>query len=87
MSRGGGLFAADERDWLRLAGGLAFGIGAMVLAFRKLGVLPGGATWSDGALFVVLAVPFFVLYGLGMAVGAAGATPSRGSRPSSSSRR
>jgi hypothetical protein len=67
MSRSGGLFAADERDWLRLAGGLAFGIGAIVLAFRKLGVLPGGATWSDGALFVVLAVPFFVLYGLGMA--------------------
>jgi hypothetical protein len=67
MSRSGGLFAADERDWLRLAGGLAFGIGAIVLAFRKLGVLPGGATWSDGALFVVLVVPFFVLYGLGMA--------------------
>ena len=57
MSRSGGLFAADERDWLRLAGGLAFGIGAVVLAFRKLGVLPGGATWSDGALLVVLADP------------------------------
>jgi hypothetical protein len=62
-----GPFAADQRDWLRLAGGLAFGIGALVLAVRKLGVVPGGETWSDGALFVVLAVPFFVLYGLGMA--------------------
>src|SRR4051812_39015655 len=63
----GGAFAADRRDWLRLAGGLAFGIGALVLAVRKLGVLPGGETWSDGALFAVLAVPFFLLYGLGMA--------------------
>jgi hypothetical protein len=63
----GGAFAADQRDWLRLAGGLAFGIGALVLAVRKLGALPGGDTWSDGALLVVLAVPFFVLYGLGMA--------------------
>jgi hypothetical protein len=62
-----GAFAADQRDWLRLAGGLAFGIGALVLAIRKVGLLPGGGTWSDGALFVVLAVPFFVLYGLGMA--------------------
>jgi hypothetical protein len=77
MSRSGGLFAADERDWLRLAGGLAFGIGAVVLAFRKLGVLPGGATWSDGALLVVLAVPFFVLYGLGMA----GRRGGRGAEP------
>jgi hypothetical protein len=68
MSKGeGGAFAADQRDWLRLAGGLAFGIGALVLAVRKLGLLPGGDTWSDGALLVVLAVPFFVLYGLGMA--------------------
>jgi hypothetical protein len=63
----GGAFAPDQRDWLRLAGGLAFGIGALVLAIRKLGVLPGGGTWSDGTLFVVLAVPFFVLYGLGIA--------------------
>jgi hypothetical protein len=62
-----GAFAADQRDWLRLAGGLAFGIGALVLAVRKLGLVPGGETWSDGALFVVLAVPFFLLYGLGMA--------------------
>jgi hypothetical protein len=68
MSTGNGdAFAADQRDWLRLVGGLAFGIGALVLAVRKLGVLPGGEAWSDGALFVVLAVPFFVLYGLGMA--------------------
>jgi hypothetical protein len=67
MSRSDRLFAADDRDWLRLAGGLAFGIGAIMLAFRKVGLLPGGAAWSDGALFVVLAVPFVVLYGLGMA--------------------
>ena len=63
----GSTFAPDQRDWLRLAGGLAFGIGALVLAVRKLGVIPGGETWSDGALLVVLAVPFAVLYGLGMA--------------------
>jgi hypothetical protein len=63
----GSTFAPDQRDWLRLAGGLVFGIGALVLAVRKLGVIPGGEAWSDGALFVVLAVPFAVLYGLGMA--------------------
>jgi hypothetical protein len=63
----GSTFAPDSRDWLRLAGGLAFGIGALVLAVRKLGVIPGSETWSDGARFVVLAVPFSVLYGLGMA--------------------
>ena len=62
-----GTFDADPRDWLRLAGGLALGIGALVLAVRKLGVIPGGEHWSDAALLLVLAVPFFVLYGLGMA--------------------
>jgi hypothetical protein len=67
MSSEGGLFAADSRDWLRLVGGLAFGIGAIVLALRKLGLVPGGEAWSDGALFVVLLVPFVVLFGLGMA--------------------
>ncbi|HEY0631540.1 MAG TPA: hypothetical protein VGC98_05765 [Thermoleophilaceae bacterium] len=78
MAKGeGGAFAADQRDWLRLGGGLAFGIGALVLAVRKLGVLPGGDTWSDGALLVVLAVPFFVLYGLGMA----GRTGGRDAEP------
>jgi hypothetical protein len=62
-----GAFAADRRDWLRLAGGLAFGIGALILALRKIGIIPGAEEWSDGAQFLTLLVPFVVLYGLGMA--------------------
>ena len=65
-------FAPDRRDWLRLVGGLAFGIGAVVLAVRKLGVVPGTDPWSEGALLLVLAVPFVLLYGLGMAGRASG---------------
>src|SRR3712207_1696740 len=65
-------FGRDDRDWLRLAGGLAFGIGALMLLLRKLGVVPGSESWSDEALLLVLAVPFALLYGLGMAGRASG---------------
>jgi hypothetical protein len=73
----GRLFVADRRDWLRLFGGLMFGIGALILAFRKLGVLPHSEAWSDLAVFVVLLVPFVVLYGLGVAGRAGRPDPTR----------
>jgi hypothetical protein len=71
-----GLFVADRRDWLRLFGGLIFGVGGLILAFRKLGVLPQSEAWSDFAVFLVLLVPFVVLYGLGVAGRAGGRGPT-----------
>ena len=62
------LFAADNRDWLRLLGGLFFGSGAVVLFIRKATETPdGGEPWGDLALLLVLLCPFVLLYGLGMA--------------------
>jgi hypothetical protein len=43
-----------------------------MLLLRKLGVVPGSEAWSDEALLLVLAVPFALLYGLGMAGRASG---------------
>jgi hypothetical protein len=51
----------DRRDWLRLAGGLMFGSGALVLLVRK------GQTWSDWAIVFALLVPAAVLLGLAIA--------------------
>jgi hypothetical protein len=76
----GRLFVADRRDWLRLFGGLMFGVGALILAFRKLGVLPGSEAWSDFAVFVVLLVAFVLLYGLGVG-GRAGRGGTREAEP------
>jgi hypothetical protein len=62
------LFASDNRDWLRMLGGLIFGSGAVVLFIRKASETPeGGEPWGDLALLLVLLCPFVLLYGLGMA--------------------
>jgi hypothetical protein len=52
---------------LRLVGGLAIGVGGLVLAARKLGVVPGTEGWSEGAVLLALLVPFAVLFGVGIA--------------------
>jgi hypothetical protein len=61
------LFVPDRRDWLRLVGGLLFGVGAVILAIRKLGILPEAEAWSEFAVLLVLLAPFVLLYGLGLA--------------------
>lgn len=45
----------DRRDWLRVAGGMMFGAGALVLLVRKSG------DWSDWAIFFALLIPALVL--------------------------
>jgi hypothetical protein len=44
----------------------------VILAIRKAGVLPQSDTWSEFGVFLVLLVPFVVLYGLGVAGRVAG---------------
>src|SRR5215211_5277119 len=75
------LFEPDRRDWLRLLGGVLLAAGCIVLYVRKF------QPWADFPLFLVVLVPFVVLYGLGWlgglrdraAVGAgAGAGPRAG---------
>ena len=62
----GRYFAPDDaRDGLRKLGGLLIGVGALVLFFRK-GSDALGSAWGDFALFLVLAIPCVVLYGLGL---------------------
>jgi hypothetical protein len=56
----GEAFVEDRRDWLRLAGGLLFAAGAIVLLARK------GGVWSNLAILVTLLVPMVVLLGLGL---------------------
>ena len=55
----GRAFVPDRRDWLRLAGGLLFAAGAVVLLARK------GGSWSSLAVLVTLLVPTVVLLGIG----------------------
>src|SRR3954469_8106167 len=50
------LAAPDRRDWLRVAGGMMFGAGALVLLIRK------GDDWSDWAIFVSLLIPAVILF-------------------------
>src|SRR3954453_7464459 len=58
--------APDRRDWLKLAGGMMFGAGVIVLLGRK------GQEWSDWADFAALLVAALILLGLGVARRAAG---------------
>lgn len=72
-------YAPDPlRDWLRMLGGLAFGIGALVLFIRKTGGVQGSADWAEFPLFLVLAVPVVLLYGLGVQAGRTGARAAVG---------
>src|SRR3954453_10291687 len=50
------LAAPDRRDWLRVAGGMMFGAGSLVLLIRK------GNDWSDWAVFFSLLIPAAVLF-------------------------
>src|SRR3954452_7317398 len=50
------LAAPDRRDWLRVAGGMMFGAGALVLLIRK------GDSWSDWAVFFALLIPALILF-------------------------
>src|SRR4051794_11717624 len=52
--------APDRRDWLKLAGGMMFGAGVLVLFVRKQG------DWSEWKVFVVLLVGALILLGLGV---------------------
>src|SRR4051794_5019124 len=58
--------APDRRDWLKLAGGMMFGAGVIVLLARK------GQDWSDWAIFAVLLIGALILLGLGAVQRAAG---------------
>src|SRR3954469_21506373 len=46
----------DRRDWLRVAGGMMFGAGALVLLIRK------ADDWSDWAVFFALFLPALILF-------------------------
>src|SRR3954454_401988 len=58
--------APDRRDWLKLAGGMMFGAGVIVLLARK------GQDWSDWAIFAVFLIGALILLGLGVVRRAAG---------------
>ncbi len=63
-------YAPDPlRDWLRMVGGLAFAVGALVLFIRKTGGVQGSTEWADFPLLLVLVVPVVLLYGLGLLAG------------------
>src|SRR3954452_9908079 len=62
----GSYTAPDRRDWLKLAGGMMFGAGVIVLLARK------GQDWSDWAIFAVLLIGALILLGLGVVRRAAG---------------
>ena len=54
--------ASDEHATLRMLGGVLFGIGALVLLYRRTYFAD---PWGDGAIFLTLAIPAVVLYGGG----------------------
>jgi hypothetical protein len=54
------LAAPDRRDWLRVAGGMMFGAGALVLLIRK------GGDWSDWAIFASLLIPALILFAVAL---------------------
>lgn len=66
-------YAPDPlRDWLRMLGGLAFAVGALVLFIRKTGAA-GGEPWDDFPLLLVLLVPCALLYAVGVLTDRTGA--------------
>jgi len=65
--RGRQAYAPDPlRDWLRMLGGLAFAIGAVVLFLRKNGGAEEAADWAAFPLLLVVLVPCTLLYALGV---------------------
>jgi hypothetical protein len=65
----GDWLAGDERGGLRAFGGLLFGLGMVLVMWRKSS-FPDG--WGDAAIFFTLAIPCVLLYGVGLAGGRAG---------------
>src|SRR3954453_10065376 len=53
------LFEPDRRDWLRLLGGVLLAAGFVVLYIRKFNA------WGQFPKFLLVLIPFVVLYGLG----------------------
>jgi len=53
------LLASGDRGALRLLGGLLFGVGAILVIFRRTSFED---PWGDGALFFAFLVPTLVLY-------------------------
>lgn len=53
------LFEPDRRDWLRLLGGVLLAAGFVVLYIRKF------EAWGEFPKFLIVLLPFLVLYGLG----------------------
>ncbi len=68
--RGRQAYAPDPlRDWLRMLGGVALAIGAVVLFLRKNGGAEGEADWAAFPLLLVLLLPCALLYALGAQAG------------------
>jgi hypothetical protein len=67
------LLAGDERGGLRALAGLLFGIGMLLVLFRRSSFAD---PWGTGALFVCFLVPCAFLYGLGVFGGRAADGPA-----------
>ena len=55
----------EGSEWLRILGGVAFAVGAVVLYIRKEGFV-GGDRWADFPLLLVAKVPCALLFWLGV---------------------
>src|SRR4051794_9321464 len=56
--------APEGAEWLRILGGVAFAVGAVVLYIRKSGAI--SEDWADFPLLLVAGVPCVLLFGLGL---------------------
>src|ERR687887_1598449 len=56
--------APEGSEWLRILGGVAFAVGAVVLFIRKSGAI--SEDWADFPLLLVAGVPCVLLFGLGL---------------------
>src|SRR3954452_14725406 len=56
--------APEGAEWLRILGGVAFAVGAVVLYIRKSGAI--SEDWADFPLLLVAGVPCALLFGLGL---------------------
>jgi hypothetical protein len=53
----------DQRDWLRMLGGVLFAAGAIIVFFRE------SENWAEFPLLLTVLIPCALLYGLGLAGG------------------
>jgi hypothetical protein len=60
------LAAGANEDWLRILGGVAFAVGAVVLYIRKSGGAAGASEWADFPLLLVIGIPCALLFWLGV---------------------